>query len=104
MLKFKKDDEVIVIAGRDKGKRGAILSIVGVDRLLVSGVNTVKKHTRPNPQAGEQGGILTIEATIHRSNVAIFNDETGKADRVGIRTEDGKPVRFYKSTNKIIGD
>ena len=104
MQKLKKDDEVIVLAGRDKGKRGAVLQVLGRDRLLVSGVNTVKKHTRPNPQANEQGGIVTKEATIHRSNVAIFNDETGKADRVGIRLEDGKKVRFYKSTNTVIAE
>lgn len=104
MQKLKKDDEVIVLAGRDKGKRGAILRVLDRDRLLVSGVNTVKKHTRPNPQANEQGGIITQEAAIHRSNVAIFNDETGKADRVGIRLEDGKRVRFYKSTNTVIAE
>lgn len=104
MQKLKKDDEVIVLAGRDKGKRGAILQVLDRDRLLVSGVNTVKKHTRPNPQANEQGGIVTKEAAIHRSNVAIFNDETGKADRVGIREEDGKRVRFYKSTNTVIAE
>ena len=104
MQKLKKDDEVIVLAGRDKGKRGAVLQVLDRDRLLVSGVNTVKKHTRPNPQANEQGGIVTKEAAIHRSNVAIFNDETGKADRVGIRLEDGKRVRFYKSTNTVIGE
>jgi len=104
MQKLKKDDEVIVLAGRDKGKRGSVLQVLDHDRLLVSGVNTVKKHTRPNPQANEQGGIVTKEAAIHRSNVAIFNDETGKADRVGIRLEDGKRVRFYKSTNTVIGE
>lgn len=104
MQKLKKDDEVIVIAGRDKGRRGAVLRVLDNDRVLVSGVNTVKKHTRPNPQMGQQGGIVTQEAPIHRSNVAIYNDETEKADRIGIREEDGERVRFFKSTNKVIGD
>ena len=104
MQKFKKDDEVIVIAGRDKGKRGAVLRVVEPDRLIVAGINNVKKATRPNPEAGVQGGIVTQEATIHRSNVALYNEETGKADRVGIREEDGKRVRFFKSTNKVVGE
>ena len=106
MQKIKKDDEVIVTAGRDKGKRGTVLQVIEPDLLLVSGVNTVKKAVRPNPQANppEQGGIVTQEATIHRSNVALYNEETGKADRVGIREEDGKRVRFFKSTNKVVGE
>ncbi len=106
MQKFKKDDEVIVTAGRDKGKRGTILQVIEPDRLLVSGVNNVKKAVRPNPQANPpvQGGIVTKEATIHRSNVALYNEETGKADRVGVRVEDGKRVRYFKSTNKVVGE
>ena len=102
MLKIKKDDEVVVIAGRDKGKRGDVLRVLDDGRLLVSGVNTVKKHTRPDPNAGEQGGILTKEAPINISNVAIWNAEESKADRVGIRTEDGRRGRYFKSTGKAV--
>lgn len=106
MQKFKTDDEVIVIAGRDKGKRGTILQIVEPDRLVVAGINNVKKAVRPNPQANPpvEGGIVTQEATIHRSNVALYNEETGKPDRVGIRVEDGKRVRYFKSTDKVVGE
>lgn len=104
MLKIKKDDEVVVIAGRDKGKRGTVLRVLDDGRLLVSGINLVKKHQRPNPQAGQPGGIVQQEAPIQASNVAIWNDETEKADRVGFRFEDGKKVRFFKSTKKVIED
>ncbi len=101
MQKIKRNDEVIVIAGRDKGKRGEVLDVRDDNRLLVSGVNIVKKHQRPNPQLGVQGGIVDKEAPIQASNVAIYNDETGKADRVGIRVqEDGKKVRVFRSTDK----
>ena len=103
MQKIKQSDEVIVIAGRDKGKRGEVLEVRKDNRLLVSGVNIVKKHQRPNPQLGVQGGIVDKEAPIQVSNVAIYNVETGKADRVGIRSEDdGSKVRIFKSTNKPI--
>jgi large subunit ribosomal protein L24 len=103
MQKIKQSDEVIVIAGRDKGKRGEVLEVRKDNRLLVSGVNIVKKHQRPNPQLGVQGGIVDKEAPIQVSNVAIYNDETGKADRVGIRSEDdGSKIRIFKSTNKPI--
>jgi large subunit ribosomal protein L24 len=102
MNKLKKDDEVIVIAGKDKGKRGKILDVMNDGRLLVSGVNIVKKHSKPNPYLGKPGGIVEKEAPIQASNVAIFNDETGKADRVGIREEDGNKVRFFKKTQKTI--
>jgi large subunit ribosomal protein L24 len=104
MLKIKKDDEVVVITGRDKGKRGSVLRVMGNGRLLVSGVNMVKKHQRPNPQAGQPGGIVEQEAPIQVSNVAIWNDEADKGDRVGFREEDGRKVRFFKSTNKVIED
>jgi large subunit ribosomal protein L24 len=104
MLKIKKDDEVVVITGRDKGKRGSVLRVIGDGRLLVSGVNMVKKHQRPNPQAGQPGGIVEQEAPIQVSNVAIWNDEADKGDRVGFREEDGRKVRFFKSTNKVIED
>ena len=102
MLKIKKDDEVVVIAGRDKGKRGDVLQVLGDGRLLVGGVNMVKKHQRPNPNIGQRGGIVEQEAPIDASNVAIWNDEEDKADRVGIREEDGKRVRFFKSNSKAI--
>lgn len=104
MLKIRKEDEVVVIAGRDKGKRGSVLRVMDDGRLLVSGINMVKKHQRPNPQAGQPGGIVEQEAPIAVSNVAIWNDETEKADRVGFRVEDGRKVRFFKSTDKIIED
>ena len=102
MLKIKRGDEVIVIAGRDKGKRGKVSDIRKDGRLLVSGVNMVKKHTKANPQAGVQGGIIDQEAPIQASNVALFNPQTEKADRVGIRVEDGKKVRFFKSNNALV--
>jgi large subunit ribosomal protein L24 len=102
MLKIKKDDEVVLITGRDKGKRGNVLQVRKDGRVLVAGVNLVKKHQRPNPQAGQAGGIIEREAPVQASNVAIWNDETERPDRVGFRIEDGKKVRFFKSTNKVI--
>ena len=102
MLKIKKDDEVVVITGRDKGKRGDVLNVLDDGRLLVSGVNLVKKHQRPNPNLGQRGGIVEQEAPIQISNVAIWNDDEEKGDRVGIRVEDGSKVRFFKSTGKVI--
>ena len=102
MRKIKKDDEVVVIAGRDKGKRGDVVQVLDDGRLIVAGVNIVKKHQRANPNLGQQGGIVDREAPIDRSNVAIWNAEAERADRVGIREEDGKRVRFFKSTDKVI--
>ncbi|MFK7730951.1 MAG: 50S ribosomal protein L24 [Pseudomonadales bacterium] len=103
MNKLKRDDEVIVITGRDKGKRGKIITMRDDGRVLVAGVNIVKKHTRPNPNVGEQGGIKEKEAPIQVSNLAIFNTATDKADRVGFKVqEDGKKVRIYKSTQEVI--
>ncbi|MFU8816557.1 MAG: 50S ribosomal protein L24 [Pseudomonadales bacterium] len=104
MLKIKKDDEVVMIAGRDKGKRGNVLQVMKDGRLLIGGVNLVKKHTRANPQIGQAGGIVEREAPVQASNVAIWNDEAEKADRVGFRVEDGKKTRYFKSTNKVIED
>ena len=102
MQKIKRDDEVIVIAGKDKGKRGTVKRVLE-NRFVVSGVNMNKRHTKPNPMAGNQGGIVEREAPIHASNVAIFNSETGKADRVGFQVkEDGTKVRIYKSTQTQI--
>jgi large subunit ribosomal protein L24 len=103
MNKIRSGDEVIVIAGRDKGKRGKVLSRLDDSRLLVEGVNLVKKHVKPNPMAGVQGGIVEKTAAIHQSNVAIYNATSGKADRVGIKTlEDGKKVRVFKSSGEEI--
>lgn len=103
MRKIKKGDSVIVIAGRDKGKQGDVIQVLPNDRLLVDSVNLVKKHTKPNPNTGEKGGILEKEAPIHLSNIAIYNPETKKADRVGINLlEDGKKVRVFKSNGKQI--
>lgn len=104
MLKIKKSDEVVVIAGRDKGRRGEVLRVMKDGRLTVAGINMVKKHKRPNPNAGEQGGIVEQEAPIQVSNVAIWNHEDERADRVGLRVEDGKKVRFFKSNGKEIED
>jgi large subunit ribosomal protein L24 len=100
--KIRRNDEVVVITGRDKGKRGEVLSVRDDGRALVSGINVVKKHTRPDPMRGVQGGIVEKEAPIQISNIAIWNAETSKADRVGIRVEDEKKVRFFKSTGKTI--
>lgn len=103
MQKIKRDDDVIVIAGRDKGKRGSVTRIRDDDRVYVSGVNMVKRHTKGNPQMGQAGGIIDKEAPIHVSNVAIYNSGSNKADRVGIKTlEDGKKVRIFKSTGEEI--
>jgi large subunit ribosomal protein L24 len=102
MLKIKRDDEVIVLAGKDKGKQGKVLKVLE-DKVIVGGINMVKRHTKPNPQAGVAGGIVEKEAPIHVSNVAIYNSSTGKADRVGFRlNEDGTKVRYFKSTNEVI--
>ena len=103
MQKIKKGDDVIVLTGKDKGKRGTVVRIVGGDRVVVENVNMVKRHTKANPQAGIAGGIVEKEASIHISNVALFNPATKKGDRVGIKTlEDGKKVRFFKSNNEVV--
>lgn len=103
MRKLKKDDQVIVITGKDKGKRGAIQRVLDNGRLLVAGVNIIKKHTKANPQLGVQGGIVEKEASIEVSNVAIYNPKTNRADRVGFKDQDGKKVRVYKSSGDVIG-
>lgn len=103
MNKIRKGDEVIVIAGRDKGKRGKVLSRAAEDRVVVEGVNIVKKHAKPNPMKGVTGGIVEKTMSIHQSNVAVFNAATGKADRVGVKVlADGKKVRVYKSSGEEI--
>lgn len=104
MRKIVKGDDVIVIAGKDKGRRGTVTKIfVKEGKVLVEGINMAKHHVKANPQAGENGGIVEKEAPIQISNVAIYNSATGKADRVGIKTlEDGKKVRIFKSNNEVI--
>ena len=103
MNKIRKGDDVIVLAGRDKGKRGKVSLRKDDSHLVVEGVNLVKKHAKPNPMKGEAGGIVEKTMPIHQSNVAIFNSATGKADRVGIKLHaDGKRVRVYKSSGEEI--
>ena len=103
MNKIRKGDEVIVLAGKDKGKRGTVALRKDESYLVVDGINMVKKHVKPNPMKGEQGGIMEKAMPIHQSNVAIFNAETGKGDRVGIKTlEDGSKVRVFKSSGAEI--
>ena len=103
MNKIRKGDEIIVLAGRDKGKRGKIVLRNDDSHVLVEGVNLVKKHTKPNPMKGTTGGVVEKSMPIHQSNVAIFNAATGKADRVGIKLlADGKRVRVFKSSGAEI--
>jgi len=103
MNKIRKGDQVIVLTGRDKGKRGVVASRADADHLVVEGVSVVKKHVKPNPLKGATGGIVDKTMPIHQSNVAIYNAATGKADRVGIKLlDDGKKVRVYKSSGEEI--
>jgi large subunit ribosomal protein L24 len=103
MQKIRKGDDVIVIAGKDKGRRGTVLRVVDDERLVVENVNVAKKHVRGNPQTGQPGGIQEREMPLHRSNVMLWNPVTEKGDRVGIRTlEDGRRVRFFKSTDEVV--
>lgn len=103
MRKIKKGDDVVVITGRDRGKRGTVKMIVDAEHLLVEGANRVKKHQRPNPAKGMTGGIIDKEMPIHVSNLALFNPVTKKADRIGIRQlEDGRRVRYYKSNGEVV--
>ncbi|MGH1426331.1 MAG: 50S ribosomal protein L24 [Arenicella sp.] len=97
MNKIRKGDSVIVLTGRDKGKTGDVLQVLANDRALVNGINLVKKHTKPNPMSGTAGGIVEKEASIHISNIAIFNSKTNKADKVAIQVQDDKKVRVFKS-------
>lgn len=103
MLKIKSGDEVVVITGKDKGKRGTITRVYVDGRVLVSGINVAKKHQRPNPQRGVPGGVVEKELPIQASNVAIYNPKTQKADRVGFRVEGEKKVRVFKSTGEVVG-
>jgi len=101
--KIRRDDEVIVLAGKDKGKTGKVTKVLVEDgKVFVEGINLIKKHTKPVPQLQQAGGIVEKEAPLNVSNVAIVNPASGKADRVGFRDEDGKKVRFFKSNNELI--
>lgn len=103
MRKIKKGDDVIVIAGKDKGKRGKVVRMLANDRLIVENINMIKRHTKPNPARNVAGGIIEKESSIHSSNIALFNPITKKADRVGIKLlEDGRKVRFFKSNQEAI--
>ncbi len=103
MQRIRKGDEVIVLAGRDKGKRGTVLRRIDADHVVVEGVNRTKKHQRPNPMKGEQGGIIDKDMPIHISNVALFNPATKKADRAGIKLLDGgKKVRVFKDNGEQV--
>jgi len=103
MQRIKKGDEIIVTAGRDKGRRGNVMEILKNDRIMVENINVVKKHAKPNPMAGIEGGIIEKEMSMAISNVMLFNPATNKGDRVGIKTlEDGKKVRFFKSNNEVV--
>jgi len=102
MEKIRKGDQVVVTTGKDKGKRGLVLRVLSTGKVLIEGVNRVKRHTRPNPIKGQTGGIVDKEMPINTSNVALFNPATGKGDRVGIRTlDDGRKVRFFKSNGEV---
>ena len=103
MRKIRKGDDVIVLSGKDKGKRGSVVRLVGDDKVLVESVNMVKRHTKANPQRGEPGGILDKEMPLHRSNVALYNPATGKGDRVGFKIlEDGRKVRVFKTNGEAV--
>jgi len=102
MNRIKKGDEVIVTAGKDKGKRGDVVRMAG-DKLVVSNVNVIKRHTKPNPQAGQPGGVIEREAPIHISNVMLFNPATGKGERIGFKVlEDGRKLRVFRSSGESI--
>lgn len=101
--KIRKNDEVIILTGKDKGRQGKVLSMRKDNRVLVEGINMCKKHTRPNPQKNVQGGIIDKEQPIHISNLAIYNPTTKKADKVGFKfLEDGRKVRYFKSNNEMV--
>ena len=103
MQKIKKGDEVIVISGKDKGRRGTVLRMMPYERILVEGVNVAKKHQRPDPAHGVAGGIVDKEMPIHMSNVMLYNPVTKKGDRVGVKSlEDGRRVRFFRSNGEVV--
>ncbi len=103
MKRIRKGDEVVVLSGRDKGKRGTVLRRIDAQHVVVEGVNRVKKHQRPNPMKGEQGGIVDKDLPIHVSNIALFNPQTQKADRAGVKVlEDGREVRVFKGNGEQV--
>jgi large subunit ribosomal protein L24 len=103
MRKIRKGDDVMVITGKDKGKRGTVLRVLDEGHVLVENVNMVKKHQKPNPQKGVAGGIIDKEMPLHRSNVALYNPQKGGADRVGIKVlEDGRKVRVFRSNGEVV--
>ncbi len=103
MKKIKQNDDVIVVAGKDKGKRGTVIKVVSEERVVVENINMAKRHTKPNPNKSIAGGIVSKEMPINISNIALYNPATKKAGRVGIKTlEDGRKVRFFKSDNEVI--
>jgi large subunit ribosomal protein L24 len=103
MRRIKTGDQVIVIAGKDKGRRGNVIRVLDPDRVMVEGINKIKRHTKANPNRGIEGGIIEREAAIHISNVMLYNPGTRKGDRVGFRTlADGRKVRYFKSTREVV--
>ena len=102
MNRIKKGDQVVVIAGKDKGKRGDVVRVEG-DRVIVSNVNIIKRHTKPNPQAGVAGGVVEREASMHISNIALFNPASGKGERIGFKVlEDGRKLRVFRSSGEAL--
>jgi len=102
MNRIKKGDQVVVIAGKDKGKRGDVVRVAG-DKVVVANINVVKRHTKPNPQAGQPGGVIEREAPIHISNVMLFNPATGKGERIGFKVlEDGRKLRVFRSSGEAL--
>jgi len=102
MNRLKKGDNVIIVAGKDKGRRGVVKALSEDDKVLVEGVNIVKKHIKPNPNKGVEGGVVDKEMPVHVSNVAMFNPATQKADKIGFKFVDGKKVRYFKSDNELV--
>ncbi|MGR6035847.1 MAG: 50S ribosomal protein L24 [Candidatus Nitrosoglobus sp.] len=103
MRRVRTGDQVIVIAGRSKGKQGKILRVLGNDRVIVENANMLKRHSRPNPAAGRPGGIIEKEGSVHISNVMLYNSATEKGDRIGFkRLEDGRKVRYFKSNGEVV--
>jgi len=103
MNRIRKGDEVIILAGKDKGKQGTVLRVLADERVVVENVNVVKRHTKPNPTRGTTGGIIDKEMPIHTSNVNLYNPVTKKGDRVGFRVlEDGRKVRYFKSNDEVV--
>lgn len=103
MLRIRRGDDVIVITGKDKGRRGSVVKVIDNQRVIVEGINMVKRHTKPNPGRNQPGGIIEKEAALHISNIMLFNPITNKGDRVGFRTlEDNRKVRFFKSNNEVV--